>query len=152
MAQCDFMNFKLIMKVLRWSLPWHAHLAVWFHVSFIFVIILFVTEHKSDTSNLNHALELVTDIIKKVDKQVLEYEKKMRVTEIYQKMESKSYATYKGWTVNNILMVVLSQFLTLFVIFRWSKVHSWWFLPFYFQVITGRYIAVETKHCETHNR
>lgn len=60
------------------------------------MMMLFVPEHKSDTANLNHALDLITDIIKKVDNQVLEYEKKMRVTEIYQKMESKSYATYKG--------------------------------------------------------
>lgn len=39
---------------------------------------------------------MITDIIKKVDKQVLEYEKQQKLKDVYQKMDVKSYATFKG--------------------------------------------------------
>ncbi|KAK3599339.1 hypothetical protein CHS0354_009832 [Potamilus streckersoni] len=58
--------------------------------------ILKSTKDKKDRENLSRALELSKEILQSVDEQVADYERQMRLQEIYQKMDSKSTSVYRG--------------------------------------------------------
>ncbi|XP_052101198.1 A-kinase anchor protein 13-like isoform X4 [Mytilus californianus] len=58
--------------------------------------ILKSTKDKKDRENLSKALQLSKELLQGIDEHVDAYELKRRLSEIYQKLDSKSFATYKN--------------------------------------------------------
>lgn len=59
-------------------------------------IILFSFLDKKDRENLSRALQLSKELLQGIDEHVDAYERKQRLAEIFHKLDSKSFATYKN--------------------------------------------------------